>query len=39
MHRTGLTPAIWKRMPLEAAAEEHRLLVNREVVGRIVLTP
>ncbi len=39
MHRTGLRPAIWKKMPLEAAAEAHRLLANREVVGRIILTP
>ncbi len=39
MQRTGLTPAIWKTMPLDAAAEAHRLLTNREVVGRIVLTP
>lgn len=39
MHRSGLKPAIWKTMPLDAAAEAHRLLTNREVVGRIVLTP
>ncbi len=39
MHRTRLTPTIWKTMPLEAAAEAHRLLTNREVVGRIILTP
>jgi D-arabinose 1-dehydrogenase-like Zn-dependent alcohol dehydrogenase len=39
MHRSGIKPAIWKTMPLDAAAEAHRLLTNREVVGRIVLTP
>ena len=39
MHRTGLTPTIWKTMPLDQAAEAHRQLANREVVGRIILTP
>lgn len=39
MQRTRLTPTIWKTMPLEAAAEAHRQLTNREAVGRIVLTP
>jgi len=39
MHRTALQPTIWKTMPLDGAAEAHRLLTNREVVGRIILTP
>jgi acryloyl-coenzyme A reductase len=39
MHRTQLSPTIWKTMPLEAVAEAHRQLANREVVGRILLTP
>lgn len=39
MRRTGITPTIWKTLPLDQAAEAHRLLSNREVVGRIILTP
>ncbi len=39
MHRTGLTPTIWKTMPLAQAAEAHCQLANREAVGRIILTP
>jgi acryloyl-coenzyme A reductase len=39
MHETGIRPAIWKSLPLEQAAEAHRELTNREVVGRILLVP
>ncbi len=39
MHHTGITPTIWKTMPLDQAAEAHRQLANREAVGRIILTP
>jgi D-arabinose 1-dehydrogenase-like Zn-dependent alcohol dehydrogenase len=39
MHHTGLKPTIWKTMALEAAAEAHRKLTDRQVVGRIILTP
>jgi D-arabinose 1-dehydrogenase-like Zn-dependent alcohol dehydrogenase len=39
LHRTGLTPTIWKKMPLDQVAEAHRELANREVIGRIILTP
>jgi len=39
MQGTQLTPSIWKTMPLDAAAEAHRHLTNREVVGRIILKP
>jgi NADPH:quinone reductase-like Zn-dependent oxidoreductase len=38
MHRTGLTPTIWKTMPLDQATEAHRQLANREAVGRIIVT-
>jgi len=39
MHETGIEPVIWKSLPLEQAADAHRALANREVVGRIVLVP
>jgi D-arabinose 1-dehydrogenase-like Zn-dependent alcohol dehydrogenase len=39
MQDTGIEPVIWKRFSLEQAAEAHRELEQREVVGRIVLVP
>jgi D-arabinose 1-dehydrogenase-like Zn-dependent alcohol dehydrogenase len=39
MHETGIKPVVWKTLPLEQAAEAHRELVNREVVGRVMLIP
>jgi acryloyl-coenzyme A reductase len=39
MHETGIEPVIWKSRPLEQAAEAHRELANREVIGRVVLVP
>jgi NADPH:quinone reductase-like Zn-dependent oxidoreductase len=39
MHETGIKPAVWKTLPLEQAAEAHRELVNREVIGRVMLVP
>jgi acryloyl-coenzyme A reductase len=39
MHEAGIEPVIWKSLPLEQAAEAHRELANREVVGRILLVP
>jgi acryloyl-coenzyme A reductase len=39
MHETGIEPVIWKSLPLEHAAQAHRDLANRKVVGRIVLVP
>ena len=39
MHGTGIEPVIWKSLPLEQAADAHRELANREVVGRILLVP
>jgi D-arabinose 1-dehydrogenase-like Zn-dependent alcohol dehydrogenase len=34
-----LVPRIDRRLPLEQAAEAHRLLAARAVVGRVVLVP
>ncbi|GAB4299618.1 MAG: zinc-binding dehydrogenase [Myxococcota bacterium] len=34
-----LKPVVGRAMPLEEAAEAHRLLEDREVFGRVVLTP
>jgi NADPH:quinone reductase-like Zn-dependent oxidoreductase len=34
-----LTPIIDRALPLDQAAEAHRLLADRAVVGRVVLTP
>lgn len=39
MHETGIEPVIWKSLPLEQAAEAHRALANREVIGRVLLVP
>jgi acryloyl-coenzyme A reductase len=39
MHDNAIKPAIWKRLPLEAAAEAHRQLAGREVIGRLLLVP
>jgi acryloyl-coenzyme A reductase len=39
MHGTGIEPVIWKSLPLEQAADAHRALANRNVVGRILLVP
>jgi len=39
MHDTGIEPVIWKSLPLGQAAEAHRELEGREVVGRVVLVP
>lgn len=35
----ALVPHIDRRLPLEQAAEAHRLLASRQVVGRVVLVP
>ncbi|MCC6558813.1 MAG: zinc-binding dehydrogenase [Polyangiaceae bacterium] len=38
--RTGeIAPVIDRTLPLEGAAEAHRLLADRAAVGRIVLVP
>jgi NADPH:quinone reductase-like Zn-dependent oxidoreductase len=39
VERGALVPRIDRRLPLEQAAEAHRLLAGREVVGRVVLVP
>ena len=39
MHENNIEPVIWKTMPLEQAAEAHRELANREVMGRVLLKP
>ncbi|MDB5850758.1 MAG: hypothetical protein JWP29_4510 [Rhodoferax sp.] len=39
MHTHALEPVVWKSLPLEAAAEAHRELANREVIGRVLLVP
>jgi acryloyl-coenzyme A reductase len=39
MHETRIEPVIWKTISLDQAGQAHQELVNREVIGRIVLTP
>lgn len=39
MHESQIEPVIWKSLPLSQAAEAHRLLADREALGRIVLVP
>ncbi|MDB5742479.1 MAG: hypothetical protein JWR68_794 [Polaromonas sp.] len=39
MHKNSIEPTIWKTLALEQAAEAHRELANREVVGRVLLVP
>jgi NADPH:quinone reductase-like Zn-dependent oxidoreductase len=39
MHETAIEPVIWKTYPLEQAAEAHRALANRDVIGRVLLVP
>lgn len=39
MHENRIEPVIWKSLPLEQAAEAHRELARREVIGRILLVP
>ncbi|HXX83099.1 MAG TPA: alcohol dehydrogenase catalytic domain-containing protein [Casimicrobiaceae bacterium] len=39
MHANALEPVVWKSLPLDAAAEAHRELANREVIGRVLLIP
>jgi acryloyl-coenzyme A reductase len=39
MHENKIEPVIWKTMPLEQAAEAHRELSDRKVIGRILLKP
>jgi NADPH:quinone reductase-like Zn-dependent oxidoreductase len=33
----NIQPRIWKTLPLEQAAEAHRLIESRQVEGKIVL--
>jgi NADPH:quinone reductase-like Zn-dependent oxidoreductase len=37
--RGELHPWVERELPLEQAAEAHRLIESGEVVGRVVLTP
>lgn len=39
MHSNSIVPTIWKSLPLDQAAEAHRELANREVIGRVLLIP
>lgn len=39
MHEHGIEPTIWRRLPLSQAAQAHRLLEERAVIGRLLLTP
>ncbi|MDI6025297.1 alcohol dehydrogenase catalytic domain-containing protein [Corticibacterium sp. UT-5YL-CI-8] len=39
MHANKIKPEVWRRMPLQSAAEAHRLLADRQAVGRILLVP
>jgi D-arabinose 1-dehydrogenase-like Zn-dependent alcohol dehydrogenase len=39
MHEHRIAPPIWKTCRLEQAADAHRALGDREVVGRILLVP
>ena len=39
MHETAIKPVIWKTYQLEQAAEAHRALANRDVIGRVLLVP
>ncbi|MFC5520005.1 alcohol dehydrogenase catalytic domain-containing protein [Polaromonas jejuensis] len=39
MHDNAIEPTIWKSLPLDKAAEAHRELANREVIGRVLLVP
>jgi D-arabinose 1-dehydrogenase-like Zn-dependent alcohol dehydrogenase len=37
--RSGLRPAVWKTLPLDAVPDAHRQLGERRAVGRMVLVP
>jgi acryloyl-coenzyme A reductase len=37
MHENAIKPTIWKALALDQAAEAHRELANREVIGRVLL--
>jgi D-arabinose 1-dehydrogenase-like Zn-dependent alcohol dehydrogenase len=39
IHSHDIRPEIWRRLPLEGAAEAHRQLADRQAVGRILLVP
>lgn len=39
MHTHGIEPTVWQTLPLEQAAQAHRLLADREAIGRILLVP
>ncbi len=39
MHETRIEPVVWKTYPLEHAAEAHRELADRAVIGRVLLVP
>ncbi len=39
MHTHRIEPVVWQKLPLAQAAQAHRLLGDREAVGRILLVP
>lgn len=39
MHKHDIEPVVWQKLPLAHAAQAHRMLADREAIGRILLVP